>query len=301
MIDLLATWQHYRDHLQPVWDGLPATVRGPGDAALVAGWADAKRAHHKGYRRIALLEHGIGQSYSNANPAYPGGAKRDAVGLFLSPNETAASRDRAAYPRARVEVVGAPKIDCLPSRDGGGPTTVAISFRWNAEMVQRNEGRWAWPFYRDVLPDLARSFHLIGHCHPRVARLFERIYGKLGIEYVPTFADVCRRADVYVCDGVSTLYEFAATGRPVVVLNAPWYRRSVEHGLRFWEAADVGIQVDQTAALVSAVTAALEDAPARQQAREHALSVVYGLRTNGAAAAATAVLDWLAEPSAVAA
>ena len=59
---------------------------------------------------------------------------------------------------------------------------------------------------------------------PEPPREAIRFYEAHGIEYVPDFDDVLRRADVYACDNSSTLYEFASTGRPVVVLNAPWYR-----------------------------------------------------------------------------
>ena len=57
------------------------------------------------------------------------------------------------------------------------------------------------------------------------------------------FDEVMERSTLYICDNSSTLYEFASTGRPVVVLNAPWFRRDIEHGLRFWEHADVGVSV----------------------------------------------------------
>ena len=73
------------------------------------------------------------------------------------------------------------------------------------------------------------------------------------------FEDVVRRADLYIADNTSTLFEFAALDRPVIVLNAPWYRRGVEHGLRFWEFADVGVQVDDPESLVDAIGRALED------------------------------------------
>jgi len=120
----------------------------------------------------------------------------------------------------------------------------------------------------------------------------------MGIEVVESFAEVCRRADVFIADNTSALYEFAAIGRPVVVLNAPFYRRNVHHGLRFWEAADVGIQVDRADALLPAVAHALGDPPERRAAREAALAIVYGYRSGAAQRAAQAISAWLADGSA---
>ena len=37
------------------------------------------------------------------------------------------------------------------------------------------------------------------------------------------FEDVVRWADVYACDNSSTLFEFAACGNPVVLMDAPWF------------------------------------------------------------------------------
>jgi UDP-N-acetylglucosamine:LPS N-acetylglucosamine transferase len=99
---------------------------------------------------------------------------------------------------------------------------------------------------------------------------------------------------VYVCDNSSTIYEFAATGRPVVVLNGPHYRRDVHHGLRFWDAADVGIQVDHPRDLPDAIEEALRDPEPRRRAREAALGIVYAHRTGAAQRAAAALTDWMA-------
>lgn len=299
MVDLLASRPHYLAHLRPIWDALPSDARGgvnghpTSDAALVASHTDVVWAAGAGWQRIALLEHGIGQSYSNGASAYPGGRRRDAVGLFLSPNETAAALDRAAYPEARVEVVGDPVLDGLPFQREPRRPVVAISFHWGTMITP--ERRSTVPFFRPALPELARSFELIGHAHPRAARLVSRIYRKLGIEFVADFEEVCSRASLYVADNTSTLYEFASTGRPVVVLNGPTFRHEVHHGLRFWDAAGVGPQVDRPEDLVGVVQAALEDSPAQRQAREDALAITYGFRSGAGPRAAGVLLDWLAE------
>jgi hypothetical protein len=81
-----------------------------------------------------------------------------------------------------------------------------------------------------------------------------------------------------------------------VVLNAPTYRRRVNHGLRFWDAAGVGVNVDRPEDLVAGVGLALADGPVQQRDREDALSRVYQPRTNGASYAVTAILDALREP-----
>lgn len=281
---ILARHPWYKAHLWPVAERLPPLA----DVALVASYPDMRDARKAGLR-VVLMQHGIGQSYSDDNPHYPGGRDNDGVGLFLAPNDHAADRWRNAYPAARVEVVGTPRLDDLHRRQPG-PETVALSFHWNAYHTP--EARSAYGPFSEALADLARRFHVIGHAHPR--RDMASIYAKLGIEYVRSFDEVCERADVYVADNTSSLYEFASTGRPVVVLNAPWYRREVRHGLRFWDAADVGIQVDEPAALGDAVAEALADAPERKAAREHALGIVYGVRTGSAQLAADAVTDWLA-------
>lgn len=329
MIDLIAYERHFIDHLAPVWRALPAELRGqaltepqlvghcgaagieaegrrvpirrspPGDPeriALIASYGDLKRGRTLGYGAFVRLEHGIGQSYGNGHGSYPGGLDNADVELFLTPNRYAAARWAAVYPESQVEVVGCPKLDDLPARRRGPETVVAISFHWACGMAP--ETMPAWATYKPVLPELSQRHQLLGHGHPRAMAELSRHYRRLGIEIVGDFAAICERADLFIADNTSALYEFASTGRPVVVLNSPRYRREIQHGLRFWDAAAVGIQVDRAEELLSAVDEALADAPARQVAREGALATVYAHRSGAAQRAAQAISGWLATVSA---
>jgi hypothetical protein len=303
VIDLFASAPQYEAHLLPLWEAIPEQLRGERTLggrytkardrapALVAAHMDLLAARRAGYRRFVYVEHGIGQSYANGNPAYPGGRDRGDVRLFLSPNARAAAADRAIYPSSEVQAIGDPRLDSLPTRQAG-PQTVAISFHWECHIVP--ETRSAFPHFRRAMGSLKERFNVIGHAHPRARRQMERVWRGLGIEYLPTFDEVCRRADLYVCDNSSTLYEFAATGRPVVVLNPPWYRRDVDFGLRFWEAATVGIQVDEPADLGDAIAAALSDPAPQRAAREAALALTYAHRSGAARRGAQAIAAWLA-------
>jgi glycosyltransferase involved in cell wall biosynthesis len=174
----------------------------------------------------------------------------------------------------------------------GDPPVVAVSFHWDGPAFP--ETKTSFPHFQPALPALKQSFKVIGHGHPRIMNYLAAEYRRLGIEVVRDFGDVLKRADVYCTDNSSTLFEFASTGRPVVVMNAPWYRRDVRHGLRFWDCADVGIQVDRPEDLVSAVVRALEDPSEQQVLRRAAVDKVYGVHDGTAAKhAAEAILQTL--------
>lgn len=319
MIDVFVSAPWYVDHVAPIWRALPADARGrfhvtpraaPAAAGLphvtldrigpdttrpilVVSYGDLRSAFMAQRKRIALGQHGAGQSYSTDHPAYPGGRNQGPASLHLVPNEHAAGRTRRAYPKARVAIVGCPKLDDLPrpTIDPDRTPVVAFSFHWDGPSIAP-ELRSAWQYYRTTVPLVKQQATVLGHAHPRALPRVARWYTAAGIEIVPDFADVLRRADVYVCDNSSSLFEFAATGRPVVVLNAPIYRRDVEHGLRFWAAASVGVNVDRASRLGVAVETAVADPPEVRAARAAALDLVYQPLRGGAALAATALLDW---------
>ena len=322
-VDLVAGAVQYLDHLAPVWHALRSSAQGrflvdqdlvskatdlgitaevgldgPDRPTLVAGFGDLRRVRDAGRSHVALIEHGIGQSYAGDRDwayrsSYPGGRGRDAD-LFLHPNETSAARDHAAYPDARVEVVGCPKLDSLPAREPGPGPVVAVAFHWDGAMP---ELRWAWPRFRHAIVRLAARYTVIGHGHPRAMADLAPWYRRAGIEVVPDFADVCRRADLLVFDNSSVGFEFASTGRPVVCLEPYHYRRGVDHGLRFWDAIPGLVCQDRAGvpdarSLTAVVERALEDPPEAREARERALELVYAHRSGAAERAAKVLVDW---------
>jgi hypothetical protein len=332
-LDVYASATHYFDHMVPVWLALPKTRRGtfyvPRDLQakaerlgvetstddvafgsrktpiLVASSGNLTHAKKAGREHVAIMEHGCGLSYGGdlrtlgriaaESSSYAGGLNRPAS-LFLHPGPHPASRDRERYPKARVEIVGSPRLDSLPARVPDGRPTVAFSFHWDTAIAK--ETRSGFIFYRDHLAELAAEaratgrFDVIGHGHPRIIDRLAPWYERKGIEIVREFDDVCRRADLYVVDNSSTLYEFAATGRPVLVLNTPMYRRDVEHGLRFWDAAHVGENIDEPYDIKAAVPRHLANPDLWTARREDALARVYAYRTGAAKRAAKVLTDW---------
>lgn len=281
MTRVIASRAHYAAHLAPV-----AALMGDVPVTLVASYTDhqAARAHRD---PIVVMEHGIGQSYGNAHPSYPGGRDRGDAALFLTPNEHSARRWRAAYPSIPAVAIGSPRLDALPARVPGEGPVVAVGFHWPC-MAGAPWSGWAFPEYHAAIARLAERVKVIGHGHPRAMPTLARWYERVGIEVVESFDDVCRRADLYVCDNSSTLFEFAATGRPVVVLNSRSWRGEGP-GLRFWEASVVGLNVTRPEALAAVVESTLVDPLEVRRAREYALGIVYAHRAGAAQRAVEAI------------
>ncbi len=278
---------------RPGW--LPPGAAGIGVVASVGDLANARKSAPR--IRFAYTEHGCGLTYQQPGPSYIGSGSRDGVDLIIVPSDRAADIQKVGTPHIRIESVG-----CSPKMDGwapGGPLrdtiaeedppVVAVSWHYDAKNVVM-EVRSALPYYERILPDLAKGpWQLIGHGHPRYWGHCRAVYEKYGIEPVKSFEEVLRRASLYVVDNSSTLYEFAATGRPVVAVNCPLYRRDVHHGLRFWEHIP-GLQCDEPEDLPRVVARALEDPPEARKAREAAVSEVYPQMDGKSAERAAALL-----------
>jgi len=294
VIDFLATEPHYAEHLRPVWDALPDRARGvftsnrkelSAGLTAVASWRDYEETAGP----VVFFEHGAGFRYDTNHRSYSGGRGRDRVRLFANVNEYVDTANRAAYPNAKHVVVGCPKLDPYTTIPAPRTGRVAFSWHWDCHVVP--ETRTAFPHYRAALGDVPAEWQPIGHAHPRAWPLVRDTYDRLGWQIAPTFDDVVRDAAVYVCDSSSTLYEFAALDRPVVVLNSPTYRRDVDHGLRFWQ--DIpGVQVDTPEQLL-AIVAEVRKVDGWIGRRRDVVERVFPYLGHATIVAAAAVLDVL--------
>jgi hypothetical protein len=234
-IRLFARKRHYRDHLLPIWEKLPAEYKLEGpfeqfDRLLIAGGPDIRHGHPYVY-----VEHGAGQSYAGVSvPGYSGGNGHEECELFICPNSAVAARWLGRYPNKPVAVVGCPRLDKYHGHVPP-PRTVAVTFHFDLPLVP--ETRNAFKHYQASLGQVVNEYRsqgwrVLGHAHPRLTKDLKPTWERLGVEWTP---DPLRDASVLIADNTSLLAEFLALGRPAVALNAPWYRRDVWHGGRFWE------------------------------------------------------------------
>lgn len=314
-VDLVYAEEHFGHHTIPVWNALPEEFKGQiytgmgpipqgRNVALVASYRDYKRALTAN-RQIVMMEHGVGQTLRKPDgsllehPSYAGAERKNCI-LLICPGPSAADAYRESGTDVPIVEVGCPKLDpwvgFQPIREDDRPV-VAMSFHWDALIAP--EIRSAWPEYlglpgREQVIELAKRYKVLGHGHPRIFNKLRPMWAALGIEPVPSFFEVLRRADLYVADSTSTIYEFAYTGRPVVLLNSFRYRRDVHHGLRFWNASHVGVHCDHSSKLLQAVSTALAGLPGMAEARADALTYAYShVDGNASQRAADAIVQAL--------
>jgi len=261
-----ASMPHYRRHVDAVFKHLHPSIRGnlfgpeckikdlPEGLFLVASFKDAEMLSR---RKVVYLEHGAGQSYkgdkmSAGSPYYHGAKHPQNIVGYVSPNEQVAS----SWGRPAI-AVGCPALDVWhlalqEMQTRSLKPAVTLTFHWDCRVAP--ESRWALPHYAERLPEFVEhlrllGFDVFGHAHPRAEKMLKRFWHRNKVEYLDTPEMVFWASDILIADNTSLLFEFASLDRPVVLLNAPWYRKHVHHGGRFWDWADVGINVDQPEAL----------------------------------------------------
>ena len=244
---------------------------------------------------LIFVEHGVGANYEGKSHIVAGsgaGPASRVAAVLTTPAQEPAHRQVFG---SRVRVVGCPKLDAWRGykHKKGRPPVVAFSHHW--EQRTYPETRSAWPWDAEAWSRVITSgkYRVLGHKHPGDPRPVDEWCRKHGIEFVPTFDEVLRRADLYVADNSSTLYEFAATGRPVVVLSPPWYRRKVSHGARFWDHVP-GVECALAGHLKACIEEALKDVPGRRELRERSVEAVYGALDGKATERAVEVIVELA-------
>lgn len=321
---------HFAEHSAPIWHALPSEYRGSFHALGRA----AKRATELGidpivqrvprnaelvfvasfedYRAVnpspvILVNHGAGQTYRDGkgidHPSYSGGSNRERVVLFLGPSERDAEVSRLAYPGARSVATGPCKLDPWHRAGKKAPDypKPLVAWTFHADVHVCAETRWAMPHYKTAITALARRqselpFRMLGHCHPRFNNYMEKFWKALKVEFQPDPNVILDTADCLVFDNTSFGFEFASTDRPVVVLDAPWYRTEVNHGGRFWDWADVGVRIQEPTALLPAINLALADLPHIQNRRREVVKDVYsGIELDGRATerAVSAIVELL--------
>lgn len=302
-IDFLATEEHFVDHLLPIYNSLPKKHQGNFYTTQLATnleWSIYKNQSdiikeinsvnnhrllflsslltntiQKINRPIGWIAHGAGQTYNTARWRY---SNNDNLYLALCPNEHYYNYVKTNSKCKNIKIVGSPKLDKWYNykKEKNEKPVVAISFHHDRKACP--ESHSSFPHFKNILPQLftQSKWKILGHGHPRIIDQLIPIYDQYNIEYTRDFEEVLRKADLYICDHMSTLYEFAAVdNKPVVVLNAPWYRRDVEHGLRFWEHCDIGINCDNPEYLLNCVELGLKDNEKQRILRQKCLKAVY--------------------------
>lgn len=256
MIHAYASEPHYARHVTAVWKNLPDDLRGrtfirkdpvkgmPGkDYLLVGGLIDA--LHHP-ENRLIYVEHGAGQSYlgapSRSAEFYPhrNSVHPPNVVAYISPRQSVASAwGRPAF------AAGCPALDDIVGNRSFSRKAV-ITFHWDAGRVSP-EASSAIDHWVKHLPTMFQhlrdaGYEVVGHAHPRYEKL-PKLWERLEIPFEADADDVLTTAALLIADNTSLMYEAAALDIPVIALNCPQYRRTVEHGLRFWSAVP-GWQVD---------------------------------------------------------
>ncbi len=262
-IDVTASLPHYYDHMLPIFEQLPERLRGNvleletpcryparNRVAMVAGYIDAKRLQAS--NPMIYVEHGAGQAYLGDQktatlPSYSGGASRHrSIVGYVCPSVAVAER----WAPTPAVAAGCPKMDRWIFTEPKVPRSVCFAWHWDAgeRRTLSPEMRSAWAHWQPVLGHLANIFRnegwlVFGHAHPRWGGTLRKPMEAAGLTVLDTDAEVFDNVGVLFVDNSSIGYEFALLGRPTFWMNAPWYRRDVHHGLRFWDVVP-GIQLD---------------------------------------------------------
>jgi hypothetical protein len=227
-------------------------------------------------RIIILIEHGIGLTFGKA--AYADGVgQRNLFDLLPVPNQHTSDKVSPEMLKPHP-VIGMPKMDKYFGQNyilNTETPTIGIAFHHGDQNSVPPEVGSAWEYWLPLLPALAKKYNILGHYHPLSNPALLDEYKKLGIRTTSNFNDIMEQADIYLNDCSSTMYEFLVTGKPVVILNAPWFRKHVNYGIRFWEYTDIGPMVDSERHLERGIESLLIDPALYSKQRTKAVADLF--------------------------
>jgi hypothetical protein len=209
---------------------------------------------------IIIGEHGAGQTYDTSHIAYARGIPKSLnVKYFLAVNKHCYDNFKKNNPTLKSYIVGCPKLDKWKDKYKVNKENPLIVFSWHWLSRSIPEAYGGFMYWSPALKELKESYNIAIHGHPSVQDRVIPFTQANDIRFIKKFEDVVEQADIYAVDNSSTLFEFAAINKPVIVLNNPWFRRDVEHGMRFWEYADIGVQCNDVSDLSKSIDKAIRD------------------------------------------
>ncbi|HND47902.1 MAG TPA: hypothetical protein PLL95_05035 [Anaerolineales bacterium] len=331
-IDFLARQPYFVDHLLPIYLALPSHLQGDfyamgatvrnrlvgkvpaqnirdyvddgecGHMPIVtAAYGDAVRASTADpIRRVILIEHGVGLTFGKA--AYADGAgQRNRFALIPVQNQFVFNKVHPEVKHIPHPIVGVPKLDKWKGYKKVAPKDkplIVFAFHHGDKHSRPAEVGSAWEHYYEHLPILAKSHNIAVHHHPSsggTRQVFTDLIRQHGIREILEFDEVMSSADVLINDCGSASYEFTVTGKPVILLNAPWFDPKREWGIRFWSYADTGIQVNNPGELHGAILDTLALDPRRLQ-RERAVRDLFPHFGNSVNKIVQEITDFLEKP-----
>lgn len=320
-----ATEYYYIDHLVSVWQALPEEARGfwwvtqpaafrlkdygvPSEYAKVfptreslrralardsekgpvlsASWANWRDVNMAG-RPNPHLPHGQGgPGVANSNWV----SVADKLDLMLCPTPYATE----GFEMLSTAVIhGQPKTDrWVGYKPKNENPVVAISFRWRESASALDHYR---PHLRSFVQEAQEyGWDILGHGHPLAfEKRFRPVWKGLGVRRTADFEKVLETADVYVADCSGSSFEFAATDRPVVFLDAPCYAGETRAPRFTHDRA--GLTCRDPRYLAETIALALADPDHVAEAREDVCAELFGPRDGQSSLrAAQALLEFYA-------
>lgn len=265
---------------------------------VCSGWVDMENVRHaRPDSQVIFTEHGCGMIHLDntgrvATP-FAGSWERQNVCLFLCPNQFVYDANRATHPDVPAVIVGDPKLDSYswvsePYRNS--PPIVAFAFHWDSPDPPGTTT--ALSHYRRALYGITDEFRCVMHGHPRADLRNNILAVELGMPHEPSSYEILKHADLLVSDTSSFIYEFAATNKPVLLLDCPAYQSLPDVSIRFWKAIP-GLRVNDPENLREGIRDALVDDPRVAHQRKLAVDQVYPFRGEAVKRSVAAIIDFV--------